>query len=554
MAGLAKDFPDPSQVTLEIPDKDILSFVFDSPTVTEDTVIYVDADDESRTIKYGEAQVLLRKIAAMLRRRSVRDGDVVLCFSPNSILFPVVIYGTICAGAVFTGANPTLTANELAHQVRDSRAKIILADAALEQTARNAVQIVGGAAPAEVLTFQQIPGLLTKEEYPWKRISDPTVLREQTAIILYSSGTTGLPKGVELTHRNVVANSLQSTWVKDQGDALREKHGEDPIEGPFLGHLPMYHAYGLSQACNGAFRHGTTWIVTRKFDFPQMLGLIQKHKIMALGTVPPVVTLLAKHPLVDKFDLSSLRMIGSGAAPLGDEVIAALRKRLHPKLKIGQGYGLSECTTTATTISGIDDDRDGSIGRPVPMTEIKLIDPDTGEEITGRGPEHRGELLLRGPQIMKGYLRNPKATAETIDSDGWLHTGDIAVRSVETGNAERFWIVDRRKELIKVKGNQVAPAELEALLLSHDSIADACVIGVPHKDAGEVPRAYVVKSATGSALTAEELLGWMSERVARFKVPKGGVVFVDTVPKSPSGKLLRRELRERAKREMSAKL
>ena len=519
--------------------------------MADDSVIYIDADDEKRVIRYGEARTLLKRIAAALRRRGVEDDDVVLCFSPNNLLYPSVIYGCVCAGAIFTGANPTLTAHELAHQVRDSRAKLLLVDEALLSVAQAAAKTVGLSAD-QIVTFQQLPKLLTDEQYEWRRITDPKTLQSKTAIILYSSGTTGLPKGVELTHRNLVANSLQSLWVKDTGDDILERRGEGKIQGPYIGHLPMYHAYGLSQICNGAFRNGSTWIVTRKFDLVQMLTLIQKHKVQALNTVPPIITLLAKHPIVDKFDLSSLRLIGSGGAPLGGEVVNALRRRMNPKLRLGQGYGLSECTTTATTISAADDDTEGCIGRLVPMTELKLVDPDTGKEITGRGPDHRGELLLRGPQIMKGYLRNPKATAETVDSEGWLHTGDIAIRSVETGSKERYWIVDRRKELIKVKGNQVAPAELEALLLDHKGIADACVIGVPDAQSGEVPRAYVVVSQTD--LTPEHIYEWMTSRVAKFKLPRGGIVLTDAIPKSPSGKLLRRELRERAKKELSSKL
>lgn len=520
-----------------------------------DKVQYIDADNEKNQLTYGGALSLLKKIGFGLKEMGLQKGDVVLCFSPNQLLYPVAVYGIICAGGIFTGANPGYTATELKHQVTHSGAKYLLVDAQLLPIVLEACKLCDFSTD-RIITYTPVKGYrslasLTESnrEVEWERITDAKELKERTVILLYSSGTTGLPKGVELTHSNVVANTYQSQWIRDQGDLALERLGQPKIEGPYIGHLPMFHAYGLMQAAHQGFRNGSTFIITRKFDLVQLLTIIQRHKIQALATVPPVITLLAKHPIVSKFDLSSLRSIGSGAAPLGLEVQNQLRARIGTgRVRFQQGWGMSETTCTGTSFSQADDDSEGSIGRLLPGTRAKLVS-ESGEVVTRAG--ERGELCIQGPQVMKGYLNNPQATAETI-VDGWLHTGDVAVRS---DDGRRFWIVDRKKELIKSKGLQVAPAELEALLLSHEGVGDCAVIGVPH-EGDEAPRAYIVRSPSdeGKALSAESLWTWMETRVARFKLLRGGVVFVDAIPKSPSGKLLRRELREQAKKEMQSKI
>lgn len=489
-----------------------------------------------------------------MKELGLKEGDVVLVFSPNDLLYPSTIYGIICAGGIFTGANPAYTATELTHQLTHSSAKFIIVDPALLSVAKASMQ-KAGMSEDKIITFRQTPGhrsladiTRSGKELQWTPITDPTVLLEKTVILLYSSGTTGLPKGVELTHSNVVANTFQQMWTRNIGNALLEKEGLQPISPPYIGHLPMYHAYGLMIICNSALRLGSCFIITRKFNLVQMLNIIQNHKVQALSTVPPIITVLAKDPIVEKYDLSSLRTVGSGAAPLGQEIQNALRQRVGKHCRFQQGWGMSEVTCTGTASTSWDDDKDGSIGRLMPGTTAKLVDDD-GKEVTEPGA--RGELCVKGPQIMKGYLNNPKATSET-KIDGWLHTGDIAIKSQDDG---RFWIVDRKKELIKSKGLQVAPAELEALLLSHEGIADACVVGVPF-EGDEAPRAYLVRSqnAIGQALSESEIWTWMETRVARYKLLRGGVVFTKEIPKSPSGKLLRREVRERAKKEIAAKL
>lgn len=531
---------------------DTAQYVFDTPPVPLDTVQYIDADDEENKLTYGGAISMLKKIGHGFRELGLAEGDVVLGYSPNTLLYPCIIYGVICAGGIFTGANPAYTVSEFSHQLSHSGAKFTVVDPVLLPIALEAAKKTGF--PVEnIITTTPVKGhrslaslTTSNKELQWKRITDPAVLKTKTCIILYSSGTTGLPKGVELTHSNVVANTSQSNWVKDRGDEALARAGLPPIRGPYIGHLPMYHAYGLMQACNAAFRLGNCFIITRKFDLVQMLTIIQKYKIQTLNTVPPVITLLAKHPIVEEYDLTSLRSVGSGAAPLGQEIQQALRARTGPQCRFQQGWGMSETTCTGTSFTQADDDTEASIGRLLPGTVAKLVD-DEGKLVTEAGG--RGELCIRGPQVMKGYLNNEAATRETI-VDGWLHTGDVAVRSED---GRRWWIVDRKKELIKSKGLQVAPAELEALLLSHEGIADAAVVGVPF-EGDEAPRAYVVRSDAGAALTERDLWQWMESRVARYKLLRGGVVFTEAIPKSPSGKILRRLLRDQAKKETASKL
>ena len=290
--------------------------------------------------------------------------------------------------------------------------------------------------------------------------------------------------------------------------------------------------YGMQVLMNFFLSRGSTIVTVPRFDLEQCLGVIQEHRITRLFAVPPIVLALAKHPLVDAFDLSSLKQVFSGAAPLGAEVALEAAARIN--CEVVQGYGMTELSpvTHVTRIGGF---KPGTCGVTLPNTECRIVDPETGEDQPVGGV---GELWVRGPQVMKGYLNNPEATAQTIDEDGWLHTGDVGLIDADG----HMTIVDRVKELIKYKGFQVAPAELEALLLTHPGIVDAAVIGVPDDEAGERPRAFVVVRE-GSDVTAQGITEFTAEHVATYKVVHD-VVFTDTIPKSPSGKILRRLLRD----------
>jgi len=328
---------------------------------------------------------------------------------------------------------------------------------------------------------------------------------------------------------NIVANLMQAEGI--QGFDIANENDV------LLGVLPFYHIYGMVVIMNMSLVVGATIVTIPRFDPEMFLGLIQKHKVTRINLVPPILLLLAKHPIVDKFDLSSLVDVTSGAAPLKDELAQAVVERIG--CNVMQGYGLTE----TSPVTHINPNLPGhvkrsSIGPAIPNTEVMLIDPANGEPV-GRNEE--GELWVRGPQVMKGYLNNPDATAATVDEDGWLHTGDIGYID-EDGD---FYIVDRLKELIKYKGFQVAPAELEGLLLGHPAVGDAAVIPSPDDEAGELPKAFIVRKAE---VSEQEIMDWVAERVAPQKKIRL-VEFVDEVPKSASGKILRRVLveQERAK-------
>jgi acyl-CoA synthetase (AMP-forming)/AMP-acid ligase II len=342
----------------------------------------------------------------------------------------------------------------------------------------------------------------------------------------YSSGTTGTAKGVMLTHYNLVANMCQM-------DGLDYFHQDDIL----ICVLPLFHIYGLVVVLNMGLHLGATIVTMPRFDLEQFLSMIQKYRVTLAHIVPPVVLKLAKDPVVDRYDLSSLKMIFSGAAPLGADLTRECMQRIGCGIR--QGYGMTE-TSPVTHTSPADPAKMklGSVGTVAPNTECKLVDPATGAEL---GPKQEGEVCVRGPQIMKGYLNNPQATASTIDPDNWLHTGDVGYAD-EDGH---FFIVDRVKELIKYKGFQVAPAELEAILLTHPAVADAAVIPCRDDEAGEVPKAFVVAKQQTSA---EAIMNFVAERVAPHKKIRE-LEFIEQIPKSLSGKILRRVLieQERAK-------
>jgi acyl-CoA synthetase (AMP-forming)/AMP-acid ligase II len=473
-----------------------------------------------RTITYGELAGGARLVAGGLAAHGFGKGEVFAIYCPNVPEYALAFYGVALAGGVNTTINPLYTVDELAFQLNDAGAAYLLtipqvvdrAVAAASSGVREVFVLgeAGGATPfAELLRAGEPPPVAI----------DPAA---DLVTLPYSSGTTGRPKGVELTHRNLVANLCQFQPVVDAGD--------DEV---IIAVLPFFHIYGQTVLMAGALRQGATLVTMPRFDLEQFLQLMQDHRVTQAAVVPPIVLALAKHPMVDRFDLSALSYVGSGAAPLGADLEEACGERLG--CLTAQGYGLTETSPVLTT-NAIEDGRvrHGSVGELIPNTEARVVDVAGGAEL---GRNQTGELCFRGPQVMRGYRNRPGETAQMLDADGWLHTGDVGYVD-EDGYV---FIVDRVKELIKYKGYQVAPAELEAVLVSHPAIADAAVVRMPDAEAGEVPKAFVVASAE---LSARDVMDYVAARVAPHKKVRA-VEFVGEIPRAPSGKVLRRVLVER---------
>ncbi len=506
---------------VEIPDVPVTDFLIASAQRWGDKPAFIDGPT-GRTLTYAQWIAMSRATAAGLIARGLRKGDALAIFSPNLPEYAVAFFGTALAGGVTTTANPLYTVRELREQLRDSEARFLLTVPPCLDTAREASE---GTRVREIFVFGEAEGATPFAELQVEGAAPPEISidpREDLVALPYSSGTTGLPKGVMLTHRNLVSNI-------EQARTALEVSSDDTL----LGLLPFFHSYGLLCLMSSGLRLGSTVITLSRFDLEQFLETLEKYRITFAHLVPPMILALTKHPDVERFDLSALRTICSGAAPLGAELARACARRID--CTVLQGYGLTETSpVTHVATPAIAGEDPGSIGCAVANTEVKIIDRETGGALA---PGESGEICVRGPQVMKGYLNRPEATSEMIDAEGWLHTGDVG----RAGADGRLFVVDRVKELIKYKGFQVAPAELEALLLSHTAVADAAVVGVPDEQAGELPKAFLVLQGETAP---EEIVAWVAERVAPFKKIRL-VEVVDQIPKSPSGKILRRVLLER---------
>jgi acyl-CoA synthetase (AMP-forming)/AMP-acid ligase II len=477
-----------------------------------------------RALTYGELLERVRRTAAGLWALGIRPRDVVALYAPNMPEYAVAFHAVASIGAIVLPANPAGTSQDLAFQLTDSGAKLLVTTADLDAKARAAIQASGR--PIELLAIDETAGARSLRAI--ERDAEPPAVEidpaEDVVVLPYSSGTTGLPKGVMLTHRNVVANVLQID-AAEQGEVRA-----------FVGVLPFFHIYGLVVVLSVGLMRGALIVTLPRFELDPFLKVLQDWRIELAHIVPPIALLLARHPAVDAYRLN-LKWLVSGAAPLSADVEQAVGRRLGATLR--QGYGMTEASPV-THYTGLAEHRPGKVGQLVAGTECRVVDPENGR---GLGAGEPGEIWVRGPQVMKGYLNNPDATARTLVEDGWLRTGDIGIVDADG----YLTIVDRLKELIKFKGFQVAPAELEALLLTHPQIADAAVIPVPDDEAGEVPKAFVV--ARGP-LTAAEVIAFVEGKVAHYKRIRHAEL-VDAIPKSASGKILRRVLveRERAARQ-----
>ncbi|UOY00319.1 4-coumarate--CoA ligase family protein [Blastococcus sp. PRF04-17] len=531
--ALASPYPD-----VEIPNVSVPEFVLAAGKARPDAPALIDGL-KGDVITHGQLAAYVDRVAANLHARGLRKGDVVAMFVPNTPWYPVIFHGIAKAGMVMSPINSLYTPDEIAFQLKDSGAKILITINLFMERVEPAIE----KAPVdEVVVLDFRDGYanlfdLLGEDAP---SVDVEIDAENDLVTLpYSSGTTGLPKGVMLTHRNLVANVAQCRPLINLKEDER-----------IIAVLPFFHIYGLTVLMNQGLAWGGAVVTLPRFDLEDFLRTIQDHKITRAFVAPPILLAMAKHPVVDQYDLSSLTSILSGAAPLDEQLAHAaedrLRKGAEDGVKVGQGYGMTELSPVSHTTpdpgceppGARSDVPKGSVGYAVPNTECRLINPETGQDAADG---ERGELWIRGPQVMKGYLNNEEATRTTIDAEGWLHTGDVAIVDAEG----RYTVVDRVKELIKYKGYQVAPAELEAVLIGHPEIADAAVIGVPDKESGEeLPKAFCVR-APGSEITEEAVMAYMAEKVAPHKKVRF-VEFIDAVPKSAAGKILRKDLKARA--------
>jgi acyl-CoA synthetase (AMP-forming)/AMP-acid ligase II len=503
---------------ITVPDITLTEQVFSNALNTPDAIAMADGLT-GRTITYGALLEQIRRTAAGLAARGIKKGDVVSLWSPSVPEWPVVFFAVVKLGAIVHTSNPVSTPEELAFQLNDANAKMLFTIGALADKAKAA--IAESKKPIELFTIDETAGIQSLasvgiDKDPPSVTIDPA---NDLCVLPYSSGTTGMPKGVMLTHRNVVAQL-------NQIDAI-----EDTDMPALLGVLPFFHIYGMVIILMHGFMRCATIVTMPRFEFEPFLKVLQDWPITSAHIVPPVVVGLGKHPAVDNYKFPHLKYLFCGAAPLGPELTEAVEKRLN--IKIRQGYGMTEASpATHYTVAGTE--RAGTVGKLMPSIEMRIIDPETGKDLPSG---QAGEVWVRGPNVMRGYLNNPDATAKTVDADGWLHTGDIGIADDDG----YLTVVDRLKELIKVKGFQVAPAELESLLLKHPQIADVAVIPVFDEHCGEVPKAIVVKR---DALTADDVIAFLKPKVAHYKCVKH-VAFVDAIPKSPSGKILRRILVEK---------
>ncbi|XP_030838549.1 4-coumarate--CoA ligase 1-like isoform X1 [Strongylocentrotus purpuratus] len=522
MATLKSDYDD-----VIIPeDISAMDFIYEKFEQYGDSTAVADAAS-GRSYTFAQVRAYSRRIASALSRQGIKKGDVIGIVSPNLPEYVLMLCGVVEMGGIVSGVNPLYTEDELLHQMQTVDARLIVTVPPFAEKCLNTMKRF--ARVQDVYVFGEAEGCK-----PFKSLladdgsacPDVKVSLEDTFALPFSSGTTGLPKGVIITNKTLVTNLRQLESHPD----LTDTHPGDTV----LALLPYFHCYGLIIIMLHGLRAGARQVTMSRFEPEVFLKTIQDYKVNLLYLVPPIILFLAKHPVVDKFDLSSVSLIFSGAASLGGELSASVKTRLGIKI-IKQAYGLTE-SGPVLTLSPSSKDVPSSVGKLVPNTEAKVVDTVSGE-LLGEGQD--GELLFRGPQIMPGYLNNPEATARTLDADGFLHTGDI-------GHYDQdgfFYIVDRLKELIKYKGYQVAPAELEALLFTHPSIMDAAVIGVPNEEAGELPKAFIVPN--NEELTADQVAEFVADNVAPYKKLRGGVEFVKSIPKSASGKILRRVLREK---------
>ncbi|XP_017143264.1 4-coumarate--CoA ligase 1 [Drosophila miranda] len=513
-------------------------FVLDKYKGFGDQTVLVDAVSGAEyTASFMHKSIV--RLAHILQKLGVKQNDVIGLSAENSVNFALAMFAGFAVGATVAPLNVTYSDREVDHALNLSKPKIIFTSkltvdriakvASKNKFVKGIISFSGSS--KNFKNIYALNEMMDDDKYTTSPefLSPAANKNEDVALIVCSSGTTGLPKGVQLTQMNLLAtldSQIQPTMIPMSEITL-------------LTVIPWFHAFGcltlITTACMGA-----RLVYLPKFEENLFLSAIEKYRVMMAFMVPPLMVFLAKHPIVDKYDLSSLMVLLCGAAPLSRETEDQIKERIGVPF-IRQGYGLSE-STLSVLVQNDDFCKPGSVGVLKVGIYAKVIDPDTGKLL---GANERGELCFKGDGIMKGYVGDSKST-QTAIKDGWLHTGDIGYYDDDF----EFFIVDRIKELIKYKGFQVPPAEIEALLLTHEKIKDAAVIGKPDEAAGELPLAFVVKQANVQ-LTENDVIQFVNEHASPAKRLRGGVIFVDEIPKNPSGKILRRILRNMLKKPKS---
>ncbi|ORX70312.1 acetyl-CoA synthetase-like protein [Linderina pennispora] len=539
--------------SIPIPSVDLPTFFFD--TIAKRTVFGRKPEipfliSEQKTLSFAEFEKFTYAFASGLANNTgLKHGDTLLVVLPNTVYYPAITLAAQMAGGVVCTANPQYTARELAHQLKLIEARAVITIGSKVTAIKKAVKLAESSIPDSfIFTLDSencIFDVLSAKPFPRIYLRTKEEAGSTIAFIVFSSGTSGNPKGVMLSHRNVVANILQN-GAFDNTDVMRAKRFTEIEETPHaLAFLPFFHIYGLTCVLHYQLCSGYALVVMAQFELEKFCQLVQKYRVRAALLVPPVTLGLTKSPVARKYDLSSIVFAISGAAPFSRELQQEAQKVLG--FPVCQGYGLSETSPTVARAT-MSDVVYGSAGRILCNMSAKVID-ENGKEL---GPGEVGELCYCGPNIMVGYLKSPAATAESIDSDGYLHTGDIGYIDKDGYN----YITDRKKELIKYKGFQIPPAELEGLLTDHPAVLDAAVIGIyDDAQATEVPKGFVViRPGANKPGIVDEIHSWLSSRVVSYKRLRGGIEIVDAIPKSTTGKILRRILKERELQKRMAKL
>ncbi|KAK7067855.1 hypothetical protein SK128_024644 [Halocaridina rubra] len=518
---------------LELPSGNLIHTVFEKASQFGSKTA-LECALSGRSYTYNQVLEGISKWAGFLTTLGIKKGDVIAINMPNSPEYPIVLFGSSSVGVIVTPVNPRYTAEELVRQLKDSGAKLLVGDASVEGAILDGLKEYKTPLHVIMNGTSRVPGALNLTDI----LNDATipymdamqVNAKDIAMMPYSSGTTGLPKGVALSHGALSSN----VKMLMHEHFCRAKDSTDTKQLAFATILPFYHVSGLLIQLMIGLAKGTKLLTMPAFEPNTYINCISKNKVEYLHLVPPLLNFLIHSPLATAETLSSVTTIGIGAAPVSPSATQALKKKLQRDVFLQEMYGMTEVLGTNSVPAN--EERIGTSGKLLPNVMAKIVDTLTGELIPSTS---KGELCVKTPSMMTSYLNNEEATADTIDSEGWLHTGDVGYFD-EDGFLK---IVDRSKELIKVKGLQVSPSELEDIIRQHEQVLDVGVLGVPDDRSGEVPRAYVV---TKNKILEKDIHSFIDTRVAPHKKLTGGVVFIDQLPKTPTGKLLRRELKKLA--------